>query len=117
KAEQAYSGFSLGLQFRQDVLAGHADRAGFRVEATTGSQYRRRAAIGHPHHHWLALANGRQRAIEFGLRAELLRAVGTTHQSKAGNSHQTKQQTMQHAQLSINKGADVARSITSAVNA
>ena len=85
------AGFGLGLQLGQDVLTGHADGAGFRVETTTGTQHGRRTTIGHPHHHRLALANGGQRAIELGLRAELLRAVGAAGQGQAGDRKQSNQ--------------------------
>ena len=108
ETQQAHSRFCLGLQFWQNVLTPHDDRAGFRVQATARAEYRRRTTVGDPNHHRLALANGDQRGIDLGLRAELLRAVGTADQGQADDSDQTKQQAMQHAHLSMGVGRKIA---------
>ncbi|AFK70314.1 hypothetical protein YSA_06574 [Pseudomonas putida ND6] len=46
------------------------------------------------------MADRGQLGLERGLRVELLRAVGTTDQAKAGHGDQTEQQTLQHARFS-----------------
>ncbi|MCY1531117.1 hypothetical protein D9M68_663330 [compost metagenome] len=97
EAQQAHSRLGLGLQARQDVLTLHADGAGFRVDAATGAEYRRRTAVGDAYHHGLALADRGQRAGELGLRAELLRAEGTADEGQAEGGQQAEQRAFQHA--------------------
>ncbi|MNB98351.1 hypothetical protein D3C75_456000 [compost metagenome] len=100
KAQQTHGGFSLGLQLRQDLRALHGDRAGLRVQTTTGAQRRRRATVHYTHHDGLAMADRGQLGGQLGFRAQLLRAVGAANQGQTGHSDQTEQQALQHALLS-----------------
>lgn len=100
ETEQAYSGFGLGLQLGQHIIATDADGAGLGVHATASAQGLRSPTINHLDHHRLTLADRCELGGELGLRAELLRAVGTSDQAEAGHGDQTEQQTLQHARFS-----------------
>ena len=71
-----------------------------RVKAATGAKGRRGARIDHAYDDRLALADRIDGAIEFGVRIELLGAVGTAYETHSKNGDKTEQQALQHAVFS-----------------